>query len=180
MKQNMVVLPTPLERWAMRDLTGSMHKVRRSLCLGKQNLQYAQSEILVSERLFTRRMGSMAIKRHSNKEFTFDRWVNVRLGDSDKENLQELAKSADIGALIDWVASMVYQGYSFSVSWDDWSDSQQLSFVCKAPDDPNYGLGLSARHPEFDMALLTLHYKHTEICAANWNENAPPQAQGWG
>lgn len=122
----------------------------------------------------------MAVKRHSGKDFKFDSWVNVRLSDDDKEALAALAENIDMMTLADWVASLAYQGYSFSLSWDEWSEAQQVSLVCKAPDDPNYGLGLSARHPDFDVALMTLRYKHEAICRAKWSENSPTPSNSWG
>ena len=123
----------------------------------------------------------MDIKRASSKDFQFKEWINVRLDDSHKAELEHLSKDMNVGGLYDWVASMVYQGYSFSVYWDDWSDSQQVSLVCKAVGDPNYGCGLSARHPDLDMAILSLHYKHNEILRGNWGDAPPtPAGNSWG
>lgn len=122
----------------------------------------------------------MTIKKQTGKDFSFAGWVNVRLSEEDKGEIAHKAENINPEQLLDWIASMAYQGYSFSVSWDDWSDAQQVSLVCKATEDKNFGLGLSARHPEFDLAVLTLLYKHDDILRGDWSDAPTPQANGWG
>jgi len=144
----------------------------RSLC-GKAGTRrdrsnYAQTVIMVAEQLLIQRTGTMTTKRVSNKEFAFRTWVNVRLGEEDKDNLAGMTENINPGELMNWVASMVYAGYSFSTSWDEYSGAHQCSLVCKAADDVNFGFGMSARHPEFEIALLSLRYKHDVVCAGDW------------
>jgi len=123
----------------------------------------------------------MTINRVSNKDFTFDRWINLRLEEEHKSELTHLVESLDPEDLLRWLSGMCFQGYSFSAAWDDYSDAQQVSLVCKNADDPNFGLGLSARHPDFDVALFTLRYKSEEILRSNWGSAPPtPSASAWG
>lgn len=174
-----------LEQWALRDYRESVDAARRMYYDPKRKpkVMWASAWVVLAsanEDLF-RRLGDMTIKRHSNKEFTFDRWVNVRLEEQHKEELAHLADNVQPKDLIEWLGVMAFEGYSFSASWDEYSDAVQVSLVCKAPDDPNYGLGMSARHPDFDLAVLTLQYKHEQLCDSNWSAQPPsPKGTAWG
>lgn len=117
------------------------------------------------------------------KDFEFIGWVNIRLEDVHKDEISFLAGQGETTVIdtLNCFARLAYDGYSLSVTWDDYSDSYQASIVCKAVDDANYGYGLSARHPDLDMALLTLRYKHENVCSGNWGSIAPsPKGQSWG
>jgi hypothetical protein len=124
---------------------------------------------MVAEQIFYERTGTMTVKRVSNKEFAFKSWVNVKIGEDDKDILAELTENPNAREMLDWIANLVYSGYSFSVSWDEYSGAHQVSLVCKVADDPNFGFGMSARHPDFVFALITLRYKHEVICGGNWS-----------
>jgi hypothetical protein len=176
----------PIEQWAIRELVKALRIAHRALGKNSRGRQasnsYAAVTLLKAYQLFYERLGSMTnTKIVSGKDFKFERWINVRLEDEHKAALQALADEVSFEELMDWIASMAYQGYSFSCAWDDYSDAQQVSLVCKAADDPNFGCGLSARHPDFDLAVLTLRYKHLDMLGGVWN-NAPPTPQGnaWG
>lgn len=175
----------PHERWALHAYGESLVVVNRLFQTPKRSAKYLwrSAWVLLSsaENLLDKRLGDMATKKHSNSEFKFDQWVNIRLEENHKEELAHLCENIDFSSLSGWLSSMAYEGYSFSCSWDDYSDALQVSLVCKAPDDPNYGLGLSARHPDFDLAVLTLQFKHEQIADGNWAKLPPtPKGNSWG
>jgi hypothetical protein len=182
---NVLLSPTlPLERWALGEFKRSLHVAYRS-CVSsgiakKAKCEYAQNHISFGEELLFRRIGTMAIDRKSGKDFEFLGWVNIRLGEQDKAQLAAMSKTVVPVDLVDWIATMTFNGYSFSVSWDDYSDAQQVSIVCKNAQDTNFGYGLSARHPELLFAILSLRYKHTVIADFNWNEAPSPTLDNWG
>jgi len=172
----------PLERYAVQEYRGSLQMAYRSLCsrvgTRRDRANYSQTVIFVAEQLLAQRIGTMSTKRVSSKEFQFRSWVNVRLSEDDKDALADLVETFEPGGLLDWVAKVVYSGYSFSVSWDEYSGAHQVSLVCKVADDPNYGFGMSARHPEFVIALLSLRYKHDEVCHGDWNAAGTARPNG--
>jgi hypothetical protein len=105
-------------------------------------------------------------------------WVNVTLSDTDKDAI--LSMDFDVESIMLAIASMVYSGYRFSVTFDEYSSALQVSLVCGNQDDPNYGLGMSSRHPDFDVALRSLWYKHQVMTRGSWADYAaPPQANSW-
>ena len=184
-EQSMYSELLPLESWALKQYAQQLHIARRIFRQPRRSpkLTWRSAWVVLTQadETLIKRIGDMGIKRHSNKEFQFDSWVNLRLEEQHKEELVHLAENVSHGQLINWLASMAFEGYSFSASWDEYSDAVQVSLVCKAPDDPNYGLGLSARHPDFDLAVLTLQYKHEQLCDHNWSSIPPtPKGTAWG
>lgn len=178
--------PSPLERWATAEYFRSLCMARRSMLRpagGRRATDdYVWAIMSSADDLLDKRLGSIAVNRKTGKDFKFDQWVNVRLTDEDKaeiENIINLGVNHEI--LLSWLSGLAYAGYSVSFAWDDWSDAQQVSLVCKDYDDPNYGLGMSARHPDLDIAIVTLQYKHENICSRKWADVAPsPGGNGWG
>ena len=174
---------TPLELWAISEFRKDLDIVYRILKRPVRGMKDANKNawvvLLYAHTILNRRLGTMATKQKQDREFKFEGWVNIRLEDEHKAELEHLAQEIDIHKVLDFIASMVYGGYSFSLAWDDWSDSQQVTFVCKDPDDPNFGYGMSARHPDLDLALLTLQYKHSHIAGGNWHDVAPSPRNGW-
>lgn len=172
----------PLERFAMREYRGALDLAKRSICgragTRRERANYAQNTLMIAEQLMYRRLGTMAVNRVSGKDFVFDSWVNVRLSEDDKARLAELSDGLDCEDLLNFVAERVYNGYSFSCSWDDYSGAHQASFVCKAKGDPNYGFGMSARHPDFMIALLSLQYKHQVVCHGEWTSVGTSRLNG--
>jgi hypothetical protein len=170
-----------IEKWAVMDYIADLRMGRR-LCVGpkmsaKRNWKQLATHLRLAGDCLNRRLGTMARNVKSGKDFQFEGWVNVRLEEEHKAEIAHLAQNTNPDGLIDWLAAMAFDGYSFSASWDDYSDALQVSLVCKDADDPNYGLGLSSRHPDFDMAVLSLQYKHEQILDGNWTE-APPTPRG--
>lgn len=107
-----------------------------------------------------------------NERIASVRWVNYRLTEDDKEKLQ--AEVLEMSAVIDDFADLVFHGYRLSVSYDDYSKAMQASLVCGAADNPDNGLGLSARHPDLDSALRSLLYKANLLGYGKWHEFASP------
>lgn len=176
---------TPLERWAIVEHRGSLSFARRALYQRHAGAveanRYAFGILLEAENLLRKRIGTMAINIKTGKDFEFGSWVNLRLSDGEKAEIEHLAKSLDAPALLDWLSGMIYAGYSFSAAWDNWSNAQQVSLVCKNADDPNYGNGMSARHPDLDMAILTLQFKHVTVANGVWDSASPsPGGNSWG
>lgn len=175
----------PLEDWAIASYIERLVMALRVLNPPVRGKRHANDRAWVilwyAEQELDKRIGTMATKKADKKNFKFEGWVNINLSDDDKGQIEGIAPDISEEQLLGWVGSMAYHGYSFSASWDDWSDSQQVSLVCKNPDDQNYGLGLSSRHPDIDTAILTLYYKHEKIAEGVWSNVAKaPRSASWG
>jgi hypothetical protein len=114
----------------------------------------------------------------SKGRFAVRGWVNAHLTAEDKRRLAE--DTLEHSELLRELARWVGDGYRLSVSWDDWSNAVQSTFVCANETDDNFAYGLSARHPDLDLSLQTLLYKATELVVVSWPEAAAsPQRETW-
>lgn len=109
--------------------------------------------------------------------FTLDRWVNVRLTEDDKAEIEALSLTTE--DILAYMGDRIYGGYRFSLAYDDFARGVQVSLMCQNSDDPNYGLGLSSRHPELDVALVSLLHKDKHILAGDWSSAPAPTAARW-
>jgi hypothetical protein len=93
-------------------------------------------------------------------------WANIGLSEDDKKAISGTPVEDDY--LSSYVGDLVLRGYRFSLTFDDYSQAVQATLVCADPDDPNFELGMSARHPDPKTAVQTLLYKHHELAEENW------------
>lgn len=129
---------------------------------------------LASEALFK----EFYMARDKNTSLAVRGWANVTLSDEDKATItnEAIHHKELLAILADWVGD----GYRLSVTWDEYSNALQATFVCANEEDPNYGYGLSARHPDLDMALQTLLYKCSMLKAVGWSDVADrPTRPSW-
>jgi len=85
-------------------------------------------------------------------------WVNISLTEDDKSAI--LADDLSLETMLQDIGVLVYSGYRFSMSHDDYSGALQASLVCTNPEDGNFQYGISARNPDPFIAVKTLWYKH--------------------
>lgn len=111
--------------------------------------------------------GDMAKNGKSDVKFEFKGFVNLRLSEDDKGQILEAKRNVEI--MMQDCGALIYNGYKLSFNYDRYSGAQQVTLTCTAPDDPNYGYAISARHPDLDTALATLLYKHYELANAIWS-----------
>lgn len=111
--------------------------------------------------------GDMAKNGRTEQKFEFKGFVNLRLSDDDKGQILEAKRNVEI--MMQDCGALIYNGYKLSFNYDRYSGAQQVTLTCTAPDDPNYGYAISARHPDLDTALATLLYKHYELANAIWS-----------
>lgn len=110
--------------------------------------------------------------------FRIEAWVNVRLSDADKDEIA--GSEVDWPTIFAWMGERIYAGYRFSFSYDEYSKACQFSIICRADTDPNHGLAMSTRHPDVDMAFLSLYYKDVVLLHNNWVTNRPaPDSAMW-
>jgi hypothetical protein len=143
----------------------------RSLYLGK-TVKYAKNWAAVHDAFAVRLQKNIQQEIHVSakvdKNMKIKAWVNVYLDDEDKEQIgaQEIA----VPTMLQEFGNLVFKGYRFSMTYDDYSDAIQVALVCCNPEEENYGYAMSARHPDPEMALRTLAYKWA-ICAEQpWSE----------
>lgn len=107
------------------------------------------------------------------------RWVNIRLTDNDKELLRD--REVNVPEVLARISDLMLAGYRLSVSFDDYSQAMQASLVCADDASPDYGCGMSARHPDLDLALLSLLYKATVLVKpGHWHERLDkPRFDSW-
>jgi len=96
-------------------------------------------------------------------------WVSSYLDDDDKTAIE--AGAAMLDSVLLAITDLCTSGYRLSVSWDDYSSAIQAVLICTNEDDPNYALGMSARHPRADMCLATLVYKHEVLTEGRWEDH---------
>lgn len=88
------------------------------------------------------------------KPFT---WCNVSLSDSAKEVIK--AQEFDAARFFDWLGTLVGDGYKVTVSYDHKSDCFMVIVVGRDSSRSDYNVGVSSRHPDLEIALLTTQYK---------------------
>ena len=118
-----------------------------------------------------------------NKKPEFRGWVNINLTDSDKAGIKHLAEKPEeqLVRFWDWAASLIYQGWKISVSWDSYSDAYQPAVFCWDKNSDSCGYAVSARHPDLTIALLSLYWKVTEIADHNLADYTEmPSVDSWG
>jgi hypothetical protein len=93
-------------------------------------------------------------------------WVNLSLDDKDKKAI--IDAEIDPETMFQDLGALVFRGYRFSLTFDDYSSSLQASLVCAQPDDPNYEHGVSTRHPDPLIALKSLFYKLHKMGDEPW------------
>jgi hypothetical protein len=105
-------------------------------------------------------------------------WVNISLDEDDKKRITEADLA--VATMLEDVGSLVFKGYRFSMTYDDYSSSIQASLVCANSEDPNFEYGLSARHPDPVVALKTLLYKWSASTLKPWPEwSTPRKVDNW-
>jgi len=110
--------------------------------------------------------------------FKIAAWVNVRLSDADKDQIA--SSEVDWPTIFAWMGERIYAGYRYSFAYDEYSKACQFSIICRELDDPNYGLAMSTRHPEVEMAFISLYYKDVVLLENKWGDNRPtPEAALW-
>ena len=70
--------------------------------------------------------------------------------------------------MVDDLIDLSASGYKVSFGWDYVSDCYYLSLLCEAPDHPNAGLLLGARHESLQRAAATLWTLHNEVYQGVW------------
>jgi hypothetical protein len=105
-------------------------------------------------------------------------WINCRLDEADKEQISTLqVEWPDIFA---WMGERIYAGYRFSFAYDEYSKCCQLSIICRNEDDQNFGCAMSTRHPDPDVAFVSLYYKDVVKLANDWGSVSPtPTGPMW-
>jgi hypothetical protein len=114
-----------------------------------------------------------------NRSVAVRGWANISLNDEDKDAI--LSAEISVETLLQDVGALVFRGYRFSMTFDNYSSSCQATLVCCDPEDGNYEHGLSARHPDPIVALKTLLYKHGLTRDTGWREFVRErQVDNWG
>lgn len=123
--------------------------------------------------------GTIMPRKNGNPDFQIEAWVNVSLSDLDKEHIIQVGPNWD--DLFGWIGRRIYEGYRLGLAWDDYSQAVQVSIICRNPDLPDYGLAMSARHPDVDRALQSLWYKDNVIGQEGWRPllQEKPLARSW-
>lgn len=167
------------ERWITHELAWFRRAVHSPYMTAAQSRQMALMYFFHFELAVKDWFEGMAKNGTKKDTIAISRWVNLRLTDEDKTTLL-----SDIPLLEDVVNSfgaLVFAGYRLSVSWDSYSQAIQASLVCVDPESVNAGIGVSARHPDIDMAIITLWYKVQMMGDQPWSDFvSPTPASNWG
>ena len=123
--------------------------------------------------------GTIVPRKNGQPDFQIEAWVNVSLSDADKEEISRVG--VDWQAIFDWFGRRVYEGYRITLSWDEYSKAVQAAIICRNPDLGDYGLAMSSRHPDADLALMSLIYKDTIIGVDGWRAllDQAPVTRNW-
>lgn len=95
-------------------------------------------------------------------------WANVTLGEEDKELIQ--SSDVSVETMLQDLGSLVFKGFRFSLTFDDYSNALQAALVCANPENPCYEYGLSARHPDPEIAIRSLLFKFAQTGNTPWSE----------
>lgn len=100
-------------------------------------------------------------------------WVNRKLSDAEKEQLQGLLPTQL--ELFDWIGRLVLSGFRFTCAYDSFSSSIQVSLICVDDTNSNHGLGLSSRHPDMYLAIASLWFKVVYVLPDDWRDAFVPE-----
>lgn len=143
----------------------------RALYTGKSTLY---NRAWVSTRLMQAYQLQITIQEKTHMASKIDKnmkikgWVNISLTDEDKQNISEGEVSVE--TMLQDFGNLVFRGFRFSLTFDDYSDALQASLVCANPEERDYGYAMSARHPDPEMVLRTLAYKFMLALNSPWEE----------
>lgn len=140
----------------------------------------AWSEVVVAHsiRLQKRIQETIHVTRKDRKTVAIIGWVNFNLTEDDKAEIT--AAEVSVETMLQDIGSLVFKGYRFSMSFDDYSNALQASLVCVNEEDPNCGYAMSARHPDAEMTLRTLMYKFMACSDGPWADRVNERpAPGW-
>lgn len=107
---------------------------------------------------------STMAKNGKEQKQEFRGWVNIPLNDQDKDAIKAASEADDVLEKVwELFASLVYQGWKVSVSWDGYSSAYQVALFCWDVESKDHGFAFSSRHPDLTLALVTEAWKYTEI-----------------
>jgi hypothetical protein len=156
---------------AFRLLKRADGKVVRNACADARFMWLLRQQVGLQER--------MRIAVAKNRSTAVKGWVNIALTDAHKDDIMQ--SDVSVETMLQDIGRLVFLGYRFSLTFDDYSSAQQATLVCANPDDGNYEYGLSARHPDPVIALTTLLYKHALTADTGWREFSKAQKRDdWG
>lgn len=126
----------------------------------------------------SRRKNGLA--KHSG---SWEGFVDLPLSPGDKERLAGLG-TEDYPVIADFLASVLDDGYKFSITRDEAHACCVATLTGKAEGCVNAGFSLSARGPDMAGAILVLYFKHVVLCEGQrWagHEDASQQQMNlWG
>lgn len=86
----------------------------------------------------------------------FKEFINIHFTEAEKKEINGL----DIGAgqLVGWMAERVEEGYSYTFSYDHYSDTTQVVCSAKFTKGDDAGYAFSMRHDVLDKALRSVFF----------------------
>lgn len=110
-------------------------------------------------------------------------FVDLELSNEQKSHLAAL-ENGDLPDLAGFLAVVLEDGYKFSAVVDQVHHCTIVTLTGKSEECLNRGYSLSARGPDFERALLVLHFKHVVLCEeqiwAGHERTASDQLSLWG
>lgn len=112
-------------------------------------------------------------KHKPNQSIDTGNWrgfVDIPLSPEEREEVQGMADSG-VYDVFDLLQGLMEEGYKLSISPHKEGRSAIASLTGRLVECPNYGYTLSAWGPNMHGALVSLLYKHFQLCGAGvWAE----------
>jgi len=122
----------------------------------------------------------MANKKTSKKtrRFEFKGYVNIAVPQSHENKIQD--HISDAQAVYEELNTLLVDGYSLKIYYDDDSTNYRASLTCMSAEDSNYGYVLGSYAQDWFTALAVLTYKHFDISKESWSRYTQDTKKGFG
>lgn len=118
------------------------------------------------------------VKKSTKNKFEWKGYANITIPQSEESKVVKFI--ADDKAVYERYTVILRDGYKIAFQSHEEEESIKITATCYDPDDPNYGMALSAYAHDWYTALAVLLYKHFEVSDTVWTDYQAPDKRAWG
>ena len=129
----------------------------------------------------------MARKRNTaydkpKKENVFVGFVQHDVTKAEMEDFHKWTATVDFDFVVGELERLVDSYYKFTVRYDNYGGGVQATLLCSDAKNPDHGLCLAGRAPDFYNAILMLLFKHKILFGGEWLDHFKAEADKsqWG
>ena len=116
------------------------------------------------------------------QENTFVGYVQHTMTKAEHGDFEKWSVTVDFDFVVGELERLIDSQYKFSIKHDNYGGGVQSSLMCSDPKNPDFGLCLTGRAPDFYNAVLVILFKHKVLFAGEWFNfyNEAPAKSQWG